>query len=102
MIKGSKFWKSASLWLWLLFLFVTPVASVDASGGKSTVGITIQEEAPTINTEQSSTSEKKTYRTTNGTFPKTGEKIQMQYILLGLGIIGLLYVRRGFSYDEIP
>lgn len=102
MIKGSKFWKSASLWIWLLFLFVMPVASVDASGGKSTVGITIREEAPAVNTEQSLTSESKTYRTTNDTFPKTGEKIQLQYILLGLGIIGLLYVRRGFRYDETP
>ncbi|MBP1047182.1 LPXTG cell wall anchor domain-containing protein [Enterococcus sp. BWM-S5] len=33
--------------------------------------------------------------------PKTGEKLHMQYILLGIGIIGLLCTRRGWiSYGE--
>lgn len=85
----------------LLFLFTSPVASVEASGGKSTVGITIQQEETSSSEQLPSTPEKKTYGTTNDVFPKTGEKIQGQYILLGIGVIGLLCVRRrGFNDDE--
>ena len=86
----------------LLFLFTSPVASVEASGGKSTVGITLQQDESTSSSNQlPSTPEEKTYGTTNDVFPKTGEKVQGQYILLGIGIIGLLCARRrGFSDDE--
>lgn len=86
----------------LFLLFSMPAHPVEATGGKSTVGITIQQEESVSSSEpQASASKNKTYSYTNEDLPKTGEKIQGQYILLGIGIIGLLCVkRRWFSYDE--
>lgn len=77
----------------LLLLCFVPGDIANASGGKSTVGITLQQEESTQSSEQTaSTSETKTYDNSNDFFPKTGDQNQMQYILLGIGIIGLLCI----------
>ncbi|MHC5216814.1 hypothetical protein ACYSNR_09105 [Enterococcus sp. LJL128] len=74
-----------TVFLMLMLFLLNPVSAV-ASENKSKVGITIYQEGTSDSAEQSSeikTAENQGQRV----FPKANEVVQMQYVLLGAGLL---------------